>query len=469
MGSAVYKLFESSLISNLKNDLLSYREIIDPFSNQVYNIHHLRKSLKLDGLWLLDKNFNFINNSHPPHKISISDLKKQGFSIVKKGEFLPTYKKIYALIPMKGSKVFLLICKNLNPLNQNLRHLRKLILYIVIITSVLILFLLNVLLKASITKPLDMMIKNIEEIKSGQRKKMEGPYLKEFKYLINSFNELLKLIDQQRDLLNHKIEELRKLNQTISEYHEEMAKFEKLVSIGELSAGIAHEIGNPLNNIIGYLKLIQYHCDISKDSNLFDFITRIKTDAMRMDSIVKNILDFTRKDEPLNVSFVNVLEEIDKTLELVLLKLHDKDIQIVKDYTKEEAVFVKIDSKRFQQVLLNLLNNAIDSIEKKGSIKISLKINPNLTYAQKKFFDVRSQKGTNNFVSIAIEDNGEGIRAADLPHVFDPFFTTKDPGRGTGLGLSVSLNLIREMGGTISLKSRKGKGTIAEVLLPYDH
>ncbi len=466
-GSAVYKLFESSLVQNEKKMLLSYKAFYQIVNGE--NPKHLsaiNRLLHISGYWILDKNLKPLSGEGESALPSYKRLKKRKVIVIKKGCIFAKYQNVFGIIPLKNGK-FLVISKSLDSLNGVLTHLRELILFYVVLTTLLVVILLNYLLKASIINPLHLIIKDINEIKSGGQKRVSGKFLKEFNYLINNFNELLQHIDTQSYLLNNKIQELRELNRVITEYHQEMSKFERLASIGELSAGIAHEIGNPLNNIQGYLSLIKDHPSINDDSQLKDYVNRIESDIRRMDKIVKNILDYSRKNERLEITQTNLIELIEKTLSLLVLKLHGKEIDITRHFCRE-TIILKTDAGKLEEVLLNLISNAFDSIEEKGRVEISVEIVSASGRSRERILGKTIPDTENGkYVLISIKDNGEGIGESELPHVFDPFFTTKAPGKGTGLGLSVSLNIMRELGGTITLKSERGEGTTAQVILPY--
>jgi len=160
------------------------------------------------------------------------------------------------------------------------------------------------------------------------------------------------------------------------------------------------------------------------------------------------------------------MDIIDKTLELVFLKAKNKKIKFIRNYI-DKIVIVKIDPNRFQQVLLNLFSNAIDSIEYEGTIEVKTEIIDSLNPLEKRLL-VNDGTTSKKYVRITIHDDGKGIDQNDMIHIFDPFFTTKELGKGTGLGLSVSLQLIKEMKGVLSIDSEKGKGTIARVILHYE-
>lgn len=472
MGSAVYKFFESSLIQKEKEHLEVIRLLVSHYPSYNKNTYaDFMAFLGINDLWIFDSNYQPLYGMGSKIEVS-QDLKTTGIKIIKKGLFLNTYSNIYIFIPVitkDHKKVFFLAGKDLKGLNRDLIHIRKIILYIVLLTTCLMIVLLIVLLRSTITEPLRNIINDINEIKLGNKKKLEGYYLKELNYLTSNFNNLLELTDSQNKSLNEKILKLRELNNLLSKYHHEMSKFEKLISVGELAAGIAHEIGNPINNISGYLLLLKNKSEIANDYEALDYITRIEHDVKRISLIIRNILDFSRKEGRLNIKSLSLMDIIDKTLELVFLKAKNKKIKFIRNYI-DKTVTVKIDPNRFQQVLLNLFSNAIDSIEYEGTIEVKTEITDSLNPLEKRLLEDYTTTGKNNkkFIRITIHDDGKGIDKNDMIHIFDPFFTTKELGKGTGLGLSVSLQLIKEMKGVLSIDSEKGIGTSARVILHYE-
>jgi len=469
MGSAFYKFFEFSLLNREKsqiNLIFTYvsRHLLDIKSHNLefLNLYDLK------SLWVLDDHFQPLYGSGDV-PTQTGKIATAGIFIDRKGKLFSNYSKIHAIFQLKVGKRkrLLYLSKSLNSLNEELFHIRKIILYIVLSTTVLIIFLLNFLLRSTITNPIKNIVRDINKIERGEKVFLEGNYLKEFKYLVNNFNNLLKLTNIQRNELEKKLNEVQRLNDLLSKYHEEMSKFEKLISIGELSAGIAHEIGNPLNNIMGYLKLSLDEIGKQNNFELLDYFNRIGDEVERINQIVRGMLEFSRKEGQLEIISTNLTELIEKTVDLSNLMIKDKEILIEREYPKD-PIYVEIDPNRFQQVLLNILSNAIDGIENEGKIEIILESIGKFTMFEENLFnlDFFDLKDAERFIKLTIKDNGIGIEKRDLKHVFDPFFTTKSPGKGTGLGLSVSLQLIKEMKGALSIESEKGMGTIVTIIFP---
>jgi PAS domain S-box-containing protein len=222
---------------------------------------------------------------------------------------------------------------------------------------------------------------------------------------------------------------------------------EKMASIGQLAAGIAHEIKNPLGIIVLGMDSLQGPL---ADSLLADASERIKKAALRADKIVNDLLSFARQSTPA-LEKMDIVPIIEETVSLVEHQLYLKNIKIIRRF-EEGTLMALIDSNQMKQVFINVLINAADAMGQGGTIEIDAGMTVTPT-----------GKPT---VRIAFSDNGRGIEPENLAKVFDPFFTTKRDSGGTGLGLSVSRGIIEHQGGTITIESRVGEGTRVLVTLP---
>jgi len=228
------------------------------------------------------------------------------------------------------------------------------------------------------------------------------------------------------------VTETRRLKDQI--YH-----LDKLSSLGTLTSGVAHEINNPLTGIIGYTEMLLMH---DNDEKTKKYLGKVFDSAIRCKRIVENMLTFSRQTPALK-SPENLNDIIDKTIELHEYWLRNTNIEVIKNYDK--IPYISIDRQQTQQVFMNLLINAEHAIadtDKNGRIEFE-------TYYDKK----------TKVVTVKVTDNGNGIPPEILPKIFDPFFTTKPVNKGSGLGLSITHGIIAEQGGSIEVKSEKGKGT----------
>lgn len=228
----------------------------------------------------------------------------------------------------------------------------------------------------------------------------------------------------------------------------------KLASIGQMAAGIGHEINNPLNNILSYSKLIsrsiaQNAADIDTKnlSNLQHDIDSLRNETLRASEIIKGILNFARQMPPQFSSFA-IKDWLEKSILLVQQTAKTRHIEINLNY-KGDDVFDG-DQAQLQQVIINLLLNAIQASEDNALINISV-------MCDKKQLEVE------------IHDQGTGISEDDLNNIYDPFFTTKEEGDGSGLGLSISLGIIESHQGHLSIKNNADKGATATLILPLHH
>jgi PAS domain S-box-containing protein len=220
---------------------------------------------------------------------------------------------------------------------------------------------------------------------------------------------------------------------------------EKLSAIGKLSASIAHEINNPLFGIRNVLERLREKGSLSADN--LEFADMAVQECDRIRDLIKDLQNFNRPTSGI-MTKVNLHQAIDHILLLSKKEMETKHITVTKQYTAEIDKVVAI-ADQIKQVLLNLINNAIEAMPKGGPITITT-------------------KKSNNLARISITDSGAGIAPTDLSHIFEPFFTTKSAVKGTGLGLSVSYGIIKRHGGDIQVQSETGNGTTFTITLPIE-
>lgn len=231
---------------------------------------------------------------------------------------------------------------------------------------------------------------------------------------------------------------------------------EKLAAIGELSAGIAHELNNPLTGIILYSQLLEMQS--AGDAKVIKDINQIVTQAKRASSIVHGLLNFARQ-HPMERNPLQINEIINRTIDLLAyeIRAHNVDLQLQLD---EDLPLIIGDTHQLQQVLVNLINNALQAQQdngKQGRIVIK-------SMTGKSEHNHSAIQG--DVVQLTVQDDGPGIPPDVQKRIFDPFFTTKATGKGTGLGLSICHGIIKEHNGYISVESVVGQGTIFCIELP---
>ena len=242
---------------------------------------------------------------------------------------------------------------------------------------------------------------------------------------------------------NIMVANLKKANKEIEELHNrEMERAGHLASMGELAAGLAHEIKNPIAGIKGALEVINQRTEPSAPEK--EIYIEILHQTDRIYNIVQDLLSYARPKE-INLKPTDPSECIQRAITLAQSQTQDKDIQFHFEKS-EDDIRILCDENKIQEVILNLLINSIAAIKEKGEVSIDL--------------DQKSGR----WVEIAIQDNGKGIKAEHLSQVFNPFFTTRR--RGTGLGLSICKKIIEAHKGTIDVQSEVEQGTIFSIRLP---
>ncbi|GIW01162.1 response regulator [Roseiflexus sp.] len=239
---------------------------------------------------------------------------------------------------------------------------------------------------------------------------------------------------------------------------EQLIRSEKLSAIGQLVAGVAHEVNNPLTSISGYTQLMLR--DTSLSPGIREDLQHINTQAERAARIVQNLLMFAREHKPQR-TLVDINQVLQSTLTLRAYQLRVDNITIVTDFAPNLPQTVA-DPHQLQQVFLNLINNAHQAMTErggKGTLTLRTSVEPCVGEGNREERCIR----------IAVSDTGVGISPRNLSRIFDPFFTTKPVGQGTGLGLSICFGIIQEHHGRLWAESEVGVGTTMYVELPLTH
>jgi signal transduction histidine kinase len=228
--------------------------------------------------------------------------------------------------------------------------------------------------------------------------------------------------------------------------------------VGRLSAGIAHEIGNPIGIVIGYLELLK-QADIAEDEKK-EYIQRTEEEIERINTIIRQLLEISRPSNAGRMA-VAVHDLIQDTANVLQAQPLTSSIELSLDLSAGEHT-VWADPNPLRQVFLNLIINAADAVagqgkDAGGKLNISTRLE-NDTHPVTRSICA--------FLKISFTDDGPGIAEESLGNIFDPFFTTKDPGKGTGLGLSVSFMIVESLGGKMSSFSEEGRGTTMTISLP---
>jgi len=279
--------------------------------------------------------------------------------------------------------------------------------------------------------------------------------------LASSFNAMtVALKESQRELrewnrtLEHKVEERTR---ELRKAEAEAVRGEKLASVGLLAAGVAHELNNPLTGILTFSSLIRKKMpDGSADAEDMDLVIK---ETKRSAAIIRRLLDFAREKAP-EKKFADLNRLIEDTVRIIEQPAHLQDIKIELDLDRDLPQ-IWIDANMIEQVIMNMLVNAQQAIEKEGSITVRTRRTPQPRSPEPGARPV-------SMVEISIVDTGCGIPEANLKRIFDPFFSSKEVGKGTGLGLSVSHGIVKAHGGMIEVESAVGEGSTFRVYLPLE-
>jgi len=248
---------------------------------------------------------------------------------------------------------------------------------------------------------------------------------------------LTDTLDQMAASLQRRLETSRLREEAL------VGQAERMATTARLAAGVAHELNNPLGGILLYTNLLLESTPAEDPRH--ENMARIATQATRARDIVRGLLDFAR-ESPAEVSAVELNQLVRDTLKL--LERQTQAIQVRCELATGDLP-VRGDPGRLQQVLVNIVLNALDAMRDGGLLTIRT------GYSEKP-----------GVCRVAISDNGTGIREDQLAHIFEPFYTTKEVGRGVGLGLAISYGIVRQHGGDIEVQSQVGAGTTFRVMLP---
>lgn len=345
------------------------------------------------------------------------------------------------------------ISTDLVPSYQRLRDSEKIVLIYIFLNTIVFILLGAYFLSRTVVKPIHKLLGITEEFEEGEPfSQLLDSSRNEIGQLFRSLNKMLKRLEENKKELKSHIASLEKANQELKKAQNEIIKSEKLASMGRLATGVAHEIGNPIGIVLGYLELLKKGGLDEEEKQ--DFLDRIESEIRRISGIIRQLLDFSgpSSGEWTQTSLHGLVTE---TIDILRPQPMMASINLNTDL-KAERDEVLADSDQLKQVFLNIIMNAADAM---GDEMVPDE------ESRPKTLTVKSSN-VDDSIELCFADEGLGISEQDLVHIFDPFFTTKEPGKGTGLGLSVCYRIIEGLGGTIRAESTVGKGTTIIIDIP---
>ena len=262
-----------------------------------------------------------------------------------------------------------------------------------------------------------------------------------------AFERIAAALEEERRRLAGKVEELTRAGRALDEAHASLARSERLATMGRLAAGLAHEIGNPLGAISGYVEIARARLPPDADRDLAVAVGRIAEAAARIDRTIRDLLDLARTAPP-RLAPLDLAAVLATAVRLARVQARFRHVEVETRFPPGLPP-VLADEHQLGQVLLNLLLNAGDAMGGEGQVVLSAAL-----------------AGERGEVELSVADAGPGIAAEHLPRLFEPFFTTKEPGEGTGLGLAISHRIVESLGGALSAENGASGGAVFRLRLP---
>jgi len=324
---------------------------------------------------------------------------------------------------------------------------------VIIIIPYILIFALTVgvfgwwVLKKQVLEPLHSLLEATEKVAGGDfEHRVDITRNREMKSLGLAFNNMTRRLAANHRELEDNVVELKRVNENLEKTQWELLATEKLASIGRLAAGVAHEIGNPLASINGYMQIMQRREYLeTKDREILD---RVQKEIHRMDDIINELLDYSRPQDQV-FALTDLNEILDSSLTLLTAQKGFDKVDLSVD--KGEIPLVDVNRNSVQQLIMNLVLNAVQAMEEGGKLNLETR---------------KNKRDESEGVELVVSDTGPGIAEENLEKVFDPFFTTKEPGQGTGLGLSICLRIAENNHGKLSAENGPDKGAVFRLWLP---
>lgn len=423
-------------------------------ANHVLDAQHLIKRLKentkIYSVLLFDPSGNITLASRPdtPSEISYLREAKQVIATGKPLEFerqLASEDVFSILMPLKVNNQLvgaMEIAQPISFVHAELARMRGEIVLMAMLLCVTIFFVVMVVTNYSLTRPIQGLLAGATAMGRGElfHRVVVPRSGGELAELAENFNRMAKSLTEQRQQAEREVEERLGLER-------KLRHSERLAVVGHLAAGVAHEMGAPLQVIDGRAKQLIHHAATPAEPHQRN-LTIICNQAERITRIVRNLLNLARTYE-LRRRSVDVPKLLCETVELVQPNCDRDGILVEKN--GEQSCLIEADPNLLQQLMLNILTNAIQAMPKGGQLRIECQ---------------KAARDEKRFVVVRFADTGDGISPEHLENIFDPFFTTKEVGHGTGLGLAVSARIVEEHGGWLEAENNADGGATFSVFLP---
>jgi len=246
-------------------------------------------------------------------------------------------------------------------------------------------------------------------------------------------------------------QELSEYDQRLRENQAQLIQAEKLTSLGQMAASIAHEVNNPLAGVLIYTQLLgkKIAADKLSKETALDYLSKMESELTRSTRLIRNLLDFARQSPP-TLRAIDINDVINRALDLAAHSAELQNIEVIKELNPSLPE-LKADFDQLQQVCTNLILNAIQAMPEGGKLTL------------------RTSADSESQLKIEVQDTGCGISPENIDKLFTPFFTTKEKGKGVGLGLAVTYGIIQRHKGRIEVQSKEGEGTTFTIYLPLYH
>lgn len=456
MGSMTFILLEKMRHEAIQQRLLSAQAVTSGLEGvlELYETidtvmisRLLNQVLDLPSLLALrysDRNFNPVLSRHP--ELLTSNMVQQLTSTIRRERLewsvLSDNQQVKVLaisIPLHhhGTPIGgVLMVQSLETMERDLHYFWGSTIKFITVEYVVIIIFLALLLSMTVIRPIERMVAITHRIADGEfDHKIEITTSDEIGELARALTIMSDKLKSNRESLEAHVISLKQAYQALQQAQQEILRTEKLACVGHLAAGVAHEIGNPLSAVLGYLDLLQDEYPLETKA---EFIQRTRMEIARIEKIIRGLLDFSRPS-PFTVAPCNLPEILAYTLPLICAHKSFKNIVITQDIPRELPLITG-DAGLLQQVLFNILLNAAQAMNGQGTITLKA-----------------HHAGTDQAVVLDIIDEGPGIPEDLVTKVMEPFYTTKPSSEGTGLGLAICQRIMEQIHGTISLTNRKDR------------